>query len=119
MLNFLWIFMILAGIVYAAFTGNLPAVTDAALDAAQQAVTLCITMAGVLAFWVGLMQDRRKCRDDAAGGRPDLPVASFFVSAYSAGTCSMQIHCSQLYRQFFRTGLGGDAGGAAGDGRSG
>ena len=48
--------------------------------------------------------DRRKCRDDAAGGRPDLPVASFFVSAYSAGTCSMQIHCSQLYRQFF--GLG-------------
>ena len=43
--------MILAGIVYAAFTGNLPAVTDAALDAAQQAVTLCITMAGVLAFW--------------------------------------------------------------------
>ena len=56
MLNFLWIFMILAGIVYAAFTGNLPAVTDAALDAAQQAGTLCITMAGVLAFWVGLMR---------------------------------------------------------------
>ena len=32
MLNFLWLFMILAGIVYAAFTGNLQAVTDAALD---------------------------------------------------------------------------------------
>ena len=56
MLNFLWLFMILAGIVYAAFAGNLQAVTDAALDSAQQAVTLCITMAGVLAFWVGLMQ---------------------------------------------------------------
>ena len=38
MLNFLWLFMILAGIVYAAFTGNLQAVTDAALDSAQQAV---------------------------------------------------------------------------------
>ena len=56
MLNFLWLFMILAGIVYAAFTGNLQAVTDAALDSAQQAVAICITMAGVLAFWVGLMQ---------------------------------------------------------------
>ena len=56
MLNFLWVFMILAGIVYAAFTGNLAAVTDAALDAAQQAVAICITMAGVLAFWVGLMK---------------------------------------------------------------
>ena len=117
MLNFLWIFMILAGIVYAAFTGNLPAVTDAALDAAQQAVTLCITMAGVLAFWVGLMRIAENA--GMMHRRPDLPVASFFVSAYSAGTCSMQIHCSQLYRQFFRTGLGGNAGGAAGDGRSG
>ena len=48
--------------------------------------------------------DRRKCRDDAAGGRPDLPVASFFVSAYSAGTCSMQIHCSNCIANFF--GLG-------------
>jgi spore maturation protein A len=56
MLNFLWAFMILIGIVYAAFTGNLSAVTEAALDSAQEAVTLCITMAGVLAFWVGLMQ---------------------------------------------------------------
>ena len=56
MLNFLWLFMILAGIVYAAFTGNLQAVTDAALDSAQQAVAICITMAGVLAFWVGLMR---------------------------------------------------------------
>ena len=108
MLNFLWIFMILAGIVYAAFTGNLPAVTDAALDAAQQAVTLCITMAGVLAFWVGLMRIAEN-----AG------MMQRAADRYSAGTCSMQIHCSQLYRQFFRTGLGGNAGGAAGDGRSG
>ena len=56
MLNFLWAFMILIGIVYAAFTGNLASVTEAALDSAQEAVTLCITMAGVLAFWVGLMR---------------------------------------------------------------
>ncbi len=56
MLNFLWAFMILIGIVYGAFTGNLSAVTDAALDSAQEAVALCITMAGVLAFWVGLMR---------------------------------------------------------------
>lgn len=56
MLNFLWAFMILAGIMYAAFTGNLAVVTEAALDSAQEAVALCITMAGVLAFWVGLMR---------------------------------------------------------------
>ncbi|MCD8149785.1 MAG: nucleoside recognition protein [Clostridiales bacterium] len=56
MLNYLWAFMILTGILYASFTGNLPAVTEAALDSAQEAVSLCITMAGVLALWVGLMR---------------------------------------------------------------
>ncbi|MCD8216924.1 MAG: nucleoside recognition protein [Clostridiales bacterium] len=56
MLNYLWALMILTGILYASFTGNLPAVTEAALDSAQEAVSLCITMAGVLALWVGLMR---------------------------------------------------------------
>ena len=56
MLNFLWAFMILAGIIYAAFSGNIASVTDAALESAQQAVTLCITMAGIMAFWVGMMR---------------------------------------------------------------
>lgn len=56
MLNYLWGFMILIGVVYAAFTGNLPSVTNAALDSAKEAVTLCITMTGVMSFWVGLMR---------------------------------------------------------------
>lgn len=56
MLNYLWGFMILIGIIYAALTGTLPAVTDAALDSAKEAVTLCITMIGVMSFWVGLMR---------------------------------------------------------------
>ncbi|WP_075717583.1 nucleoside recognition domain-containing protein [Roseburia sp. 499] len=56
MLNYLWGFMILIGIIYAALTGNLTSVTDAALDSAREAVTLCITMVGVMSFWVGLMR---------------------------------------------------------------
>ena len=43
-------------IIYAALTGNLTSVTDAALDSAREAVTLCITMVGVMSFWVGLMR---------------------------------------------------------------
>ncbi|MCI9081142.1 MAG: nucleoside recognition protein [Lachnospiraceae bacterium] len=56
MLNYLWGFMIVIGILYAALTGNLPAVTNAALDSSKEAVTLCITMLGVMSFWVGLMR---------------------------------------------------------------
>lgn len=56
MLNYLWAGMILIGIVYAVLTGNIGAITDAALDSAGEAVSLCITMAGVMALWMGLME---------------------------------------------------------------
>lgn len=54
-MNYLWAGMILIGVVYAAFNGTLPDVTTAALDSAKEAVTLCITMLGVISFWMGLM----------------------------------------------------------------
>lgn len=55
MLNSMWAFMVLIGILYASLTGHLPDVSAAALDSAEEAVSLCMTMLGVMAFWVGLM----------------------------------------------------------------
>lgn len=60
MLNYIWAFMILIGVVYAALTGNMKAVTDATLGSAGEAVSLCITMAGVMALWMGLMKIAEK-----------------------------------------------------------
>lgn len=60
MLNYIWAVMILIGILYAAFTGNIAAVTDAALGSAGEAVSLCITMAGIMALWMGLMEVAQK-----------------------------------------------------------
>lgn len=56
MLNYIWAFMILLGVIYAACTGQMNAVTNAALDSAGEAISLCITMAGVMALWMGLME---------------------------------------------------------------
>lgn len=56
MLNYLWAAMIMIGIVYAMLTGNVSAVTEAALDSAGEAISLCITMAGIMALWMGLME---------------------------------------------------------------
>ena len=56
MLNYLWAGMILVGIIFAAFTGRMPDITNAALDSSKEAITLCITMMGVMSFWVGLME---------------------------------------------------------------
>lgn len=56
MLNYIWAAMIMIGIIYGAFTGNIEAVSTAALNSAGEAVSLCITMIGVMSLWVGLMQ---------------------------------------------------------------
>lgn len=77
MLNYLWGFMLLIGVVYAAITGNLPDVTDAALDSAKEAVTLCITMTGVMAFWVGLMRIGENAGIIAAATRKLKPFLRF------------------------------------------
>lgn len=60
MLNYIWGFMILIGVIYAAFHGNIGDVTNAALDASKNAVTLCITMVGIMGLWVGLMEIAEK-----------------------------------------------------------
>lgn len=60
MLNAIWAVMILLAVVYAAFTGHMSEVTNAALDSAGEAISLCITMAGVVALWMGLMEIAKK-----------------------------------------------------------
>ena len=55
MLNYLWAGMIVIGIIFASFTGKMPDITNAALDSSKEAVALCITMMGVMAFWVAHM----------------------------------------------------------------
>lgn len=60
MLNYIWAGMILLAVIYAACTGNMSAVTNAALDSAGEAISLCLTMAGVVALWMGLMEIAQK-----------------------------------------------------------
>lgn len=55
MLNYLWGFMILIGIGVSAFTGNIQNITNAILDSSKEAVTICITMLGIISMWSGIM----------------------------------------------------------------
>ena len=57
----LWAGMLICGIIYAAFSGNLEVVTETILSSAKEAVQLGIGMAGVLAFWTGLMEVAQDC----------------------------------------------------------
>lgn len=59
MLNLIWGSMILIGIIYAAINGTMQQVNTAAIESAREAVTLCITMLGVMGLWLGMMEVAR------------------------------------------------------------
>jgi spore maturation protein A len=56
MLNYLWGFMIIIGIVVGVLNGKIDQVSTASLNSAKEAVTLSITMLGFMSLWTGIMQ---------------------------------------------------------------
>jgi len=56
MLNAIWLGLVLVSVVYAAFTGTMPAVTRAAFESAESAVSLVIKLAGFMIFMLGVMR---------------------------------------------------------------
>lgn len=56
MMNYLWAGMTLTGILWGALHGQMTAVTDGAIQASKEAVTLCITMLGVMTLWTGVLE---------------------------------------------------------------
>ena len=56
MLNYLWAGMILLGIIWGVLQGNLNMVTKGVLESAKEAVTLSITMLGIMSFWCGVLK---------------------------------------------------------------
>ena len=85
MLNYIWAFMIVIGILYGAFTGNIEAVSNAALDSAKEAVDLCITMVGIMGLWMGLMEIAQKSGLIARLTRTIQPFISFMFPRLPKG----------------------------------
>lgn len=56
MVNYIWVFMFLIGLVYAAATGNMEAVNEAIFKSAEEGVTLCLGLIFILIFWLGIMK---------------------------------------------------------------
>ena len=56
MLKYIWFGMMVIGVVVGIFTGNIDAVTAAAIDMAKVAVNLAIGLIGIMALWLGIMK---------------------------------------------------------------
>jgi len=55
-MSVIWTGMVVLSVVYGLWAGNGPAVAAAAVEGAAAAVELCISMAGVLCLWMGVME---------------------------------------------------------------
>lgn len=60
MLNVIWGFFLIGGILTGTFLGRMDLVTNAVIDGGRNAVELAFTMAGVVAVWSGILKIAEK-----------------------------------------------------------
>ncbi|WML45163.1 nucleoside recognition domain-containing protein [Neobacillus sp. PS3-40] len=56
MVNYIWVFMTLIGIVFGMINGTMGEINNAIFTGAKEAVTLCIGLISILVFWLGMMR---------------------------------------------------------------
>lgn len=60
MLDYLWGFMLVLGVVWGLLNGRAEALTEGVLSGAKEAVSMSITMLGIMSAWTGVMQIAEK-----------------------------------------------------------
>ncbi|MBA65750.1 MAG: nucleoside recognition protein [Candidatus Marinimicrobia bacterium] len=56
MLNYIWFGMMFVAVIVGTITGNIDAVTQAAIDMSKTAVTIALGLIGIMALWLGIMK---------------------------------------------------------------
>ncbi|HIR75565.1 MAG TPA: nucleoside recognition protein [Candidatus Choladousia intestinipullorum] len=84
-MNYIWGIMILLGVVWGTLTGNVTPVSEAVLSSAKEAVTLCITMLGVMGLWMGLMEIAKDAGLIQAVSKKIQPLIRFLFPGIPAG----------------------------------
>lgn len=76
-MDYLWAGMLLIGIIYGSFSGNIQNISNAILSSAGEAISLCITTAGVLTLWTGLMEIAKKAGIITSASKLIRPLVVF------------------------------------------
>lgn len=77
MVNYVWLAMIVCGVLVAAVRGQIEVVTRAVLDGAQTAVETSIDLIAIIAFWLGIMRLAEKAGLVRALARLVQPLTRF------------------------------------------
>ena len=74
-MNYIWFLIILISIISAAVTGKIDALVQSVMSGAQKSIEVAIYLAGIMAFWLGIMKIAEKSGLVAAIARLLTPVA--------------------------------------------
>ena len=74
-MNYIWFLIILVSILSAAYTGRINDVVNAIMTGAQTSVKIALYLAGIMAFWLGIMKIAEKSGLVAGISRLLTPVA--------------------------------------------
>ena len=77
MLNYIWAFMVIAGILIALFTGNLAEITNSLMTSSEEAVSLSIRLLGNVCLWAGIIRIAEKAGLIDSLSRKMSPVLRF------------------------------------------
>lgn len=74
-MNYIWFLIILISIISAAVTGKIDALVQSVMSGAQKSIEVAIYLAGIMAFWLGIMKIAEKSGLVATIARLLTPVA--------------------------------------------
>lgn len=104
MLNYIWSFMIIFAILMAGFAGGMKMITASALSSAQEAVSLCVQTAGIVAMWMGIMRIAEKSKLIDLLTEKMNPLLDFLFPAVPRGHAARKYIATNLIANFL--GLG-------------
>ena len=106
-MNYLWGGMLIVGIIYSALTGNLNEVTNGAINASKEAVSLAVALLGVTAMWSGLMEIASGAGIIDWMTRKIRPILRFLFPRITDGHPALEAISVNMIANFF--GLGAAA----------
>ena len=98
MINLIWAAMILIGILTALLTGHMEDVNSGIIASGEEAVTLCITMLGIVTMWSGIMKIAERTGLMKKWSKKMSPVMKFLFPGVPPDSRLMNI-CVQISLQ--------------------
>ena len=96
MINLIWAAMILIGILTALLTGHMEDVNSGIIASGEEAVTLCITMLGIVTMWSGIMKIAERTGLMKKWSKKMSPVMKFLFPGVPPDSRHHQVHISIL-----------------------